>query len=183
MASVGLLENFQWLASTRFSLRPAIFLATLGRSTTRYRMAGLSRRAPSRGRLRSLRFVSRTSCLRATEGPTDSFHSSGVKSGIWVSNNSPESLPHSNPPPPRRAPPPRLLLPPTVHPREISDAWSSPEEKLFLVDENSFGKETDGAGGEGSREIFFPPVGTRAATSEVGWVWVIVQPLPVPPSR
>lgn len=28
---------------------------------------------------------------------------------------------------------------------------------FFLVDENSFGRETDGAGGEGSREIFFPP--------------------------
>lgn len=102
MASVGLLENFQWLASTRFSLRPAIFLATLGRSTTRYRVAGLSRRAPSRGRLRSLRFVSWTSCLPATDGPTDSFHSSGVKSGIWVSNNSPESLPHSTPHPASR---------------------------------------------------------------------------------
>lgn len=117
-------------------------------------MAGRSRRAPSRGRLRSLCFVSRTSCLRFTEGPTDSFHSPGVKSGIWVSNNSPESLPPSSAPPPR-APPPRLLLPPTVHPHEISDAWSRAEEKLFLVDENSFGKETDGAGGEGSREI--PP--------------------------
>lgn len=102
MASVGLLENFQWLASTRFSLRPAIFLATLGRSTTRYMVAGLSRRAPSRGRLRSLRFVSWTSCLPATDGPTDSFHSSGVKSGIWVSNNSPESLPHSTPHPASR---------------------------------------------------------------------------------
>lgn len=146
-------------------------------------MAGLSGRARSPGLLRSVLFVSRTPHLWAIESPTDSFHSPAVKSGIWVSNNSPES--HPPPPPPHaRAPPLRLLLPPTVHSREISDAWSSTERNsFFLVDENSFGRETDGAGGEGSRYIFFSQVGTRAATSEVGLVWVIVQPLPVPLSR
>lgn len=65
-------------------------------------MAGLSGRARSPGLLRSVLFVSRTPHLWAIESPTDSFHSPAVKSGIWVSNNSPES--HPPPPPPTRAP-------------------------------------------------------------------------------
>lgn len=123
-----------------------------------------------------LRFVSAT-LGHPREPPPTAFHSPGVQVAPGFSAT------HLN------SPPPRLLLPPTVHPREISDAWSSPEEETFLGGWEQFWERNlcgglGGAGGESSRGISPPPPrGTRAATSEVGWAWVIVQPLPVPPSR